>query len=135
MDIKEFFLNDRYAVGTGVELLEVKPGYARARLEIKPEHLNGGGVCQGGAIFTLADLAAAAAVNSHGTLTLSITAEVHFFRSENRGFIYAEAHEIYNHGKLAHCRVDVINEAGELVAAFSSMGYHKREILPIDKVE
>ena len=43
----------------GVELLETGNGYAKARMLIKPEHLNGGGVCQGGAIFTLADLACA----------------------------------------------------------------------------
>src|SRR5574344_1134026 len=135
MDIKEFFSNDRYAASTGVELLQVKQGFSRARMEIKPEHWNGAGVCQGGAIFTLADFAAAAAVNNHGTLTLSITDEVHFFRAESKGVLYAEAHEIYNHGKLAHCRVDITNENGDLVAVFSSMGYHKRDVLPIDKVE
>ena len=52
MDLFEFLQGDKFAINAGVELLEVGNGYARARMEIKPEHLNGGGVCQGGAIFT-----------------------------------------------------------------------------------
>ena len=69
MTIQEFLQGDKFAIMAGVELLEVGNGYARARMEIRPEHLNGGGVCQGGAIFTLADLAFAAAANSHARLT------------------------------------------------------------------
>ena len=70
-ELLEFFKKDRFAANAGAELLEIKEGYGRARMLITPEHLNGGGVCQGGAIFTLADLAFAAAVNSHGVLTFS----------------------------------------------------------------
>ena len=71
MTIQEFLQGDKFALLAGVELLETGNGYAKARMEIKPEHLNGGGVCQGGAIFTLADLAFAAATNSHARLTFS----------------------------------------------------------------
>ena len=65
MTLKDFFKKDRFAALAGVELLEVRQGYAKARMLVTPEHLNGGGVCQGGALFTLADLACAAAFNSH----------------------------------------------------------------------
>lgn len=68
MTIQEFLQGDKFALLAGVELLETGNGYAKARMLIKPEHLNGGGVCQGGAIFTLADLAFAAATNSHARL-------------------------------------------------------------------
>ena len=55
MTIQEFLQGDKFALLAGVELLETGNGYAKARMLIKPEHLNGGGVCQGGAIFTVAD--------------------------------------------------------------------------------
>ena len=61
---KEFFKADCFAMNAGVELIEVKPGYAKARMLVTPDHLNAGGVCQGGALFTLADLAFAAAANT-----------------------------------------------------------------------
>lgn len=56
MTIHEFLQGDKFALLAGVELLETGNGYAKARMLIKPEHLNGGGVCQGGAIFTLCEV-------------------------------------------------------------------------------
>ena len=61
MTPQEFFKKDLFAENAGVVLLEVREGYSKAKLEIKPEHLNAGARTQGGAIFTLADLALAAA--------------------------------------------------------------------------
>lgn len=49
--LKELLKNDIFAARAGVELLVVEPGYARARMEVTPEHLNAGGVCQGGRVI------------------------------------------------------------------------------------
>ena len=126
MTLKEFFLKDRFAVNAGVKLMEVRPGYAKARMRITPEHLNGGGVCQGGALFTLADLAFAAAVNSHLTLTFSTTANITFLRSVADGYVYAEATEIANHPRLPYAEVRITSEDGQLVAILTSSGYRKQ---------
>ncbi|MDR2496980.1 MAG: PaaI family thioesterase [Tannerellaceae bacterium] len=128
--IQDFFRGDKFALNAGIELVEVGKSYAKTRMEIKPEHLNGGGVCQGGAIFTLADLAFAAAVNSHATLTYSISSSINFFRSESRGWLYAEAREVFDHKRLSNCEVRVTNEAGLLVATFVGTGYRKDQPLP-----
>lgn len=135
MDIFEFLQGDKFAVNAGVELLEVRNGYARARMEIRPEHLNGGGVCQGGAIFTLADLAFAAASNSHARLTLSITSTMNFLQAESKGYLYAEAREVSNRKKLSNCEVRITNEAGNLVATFNGTGYRKEVELPFSPIE
>ena len=124
MTINEFLQGDKFALLAGVELLETGNGYAKARMEIKPEHLNGGGVCQGGAIFTLADLAFAAATNSHARLTLSITSSINFFKAESKGFLYAEA-----------CEVRITNETGDLIATFNGTGYRKDTELPFAPIE
>ena len=50
MTAQEFFKNDLFAENAGVVLLEVRKGYSKAKLEIKPEHLNAGARTQGGAI-------------------------------------------------------------------------------------
>lgn len=123
--IKEFLAKDRFAAEAGVELLEVTDGYAKARMEITPMHLNAGGVCQGGAIFTLADLTFAAACNSHGKLTVSIHSGINIFRSERSGYLYAEAREVFDHKRLSNCEVRITNESGELIATFTGTGYRK----------
>ena len=44
MTLKEYLSEkDRFASAAGVELLEIKEGYARARMLVQPKHLNGGG--------------------------------------------------------------------------------------------
>ena len=93
MTINEFLQGDKFALLAGVELLETGNGYAKARMEIKPEHLNGGGVCQGGAIFTLADLAFAAATNSHARLHFLLHPALTSSKPKAKGSFIAEARE------------------------------------------
>ncbi len=135
MTAQEYFKNDKFALASGVELLEVKNGYAKARLLITPEHLNAGGVCQGGAIFTLADFTFAVACNSHRQLTFSINSNINFFKSERSGWLYAEAHEVFDHSKLSNCEVQVRNEAGELIATFVGTGFRKPQELPFEPLD
>lgn len=123
--LKEFFKGDHFAALAGIELMEVREGYGKARMLITPDHLNGGGFCQGGAIFTLADLAFAAAVNSHGVMTVSTSSSITFVRSVAKGYVYAEATEIVDHKKLPFAEVRVTDENGNLIAIFTSSGYRK----------
>ena len=122
---KDFFRTDRFAANAGVELLDVKTGYAKARMLVTIEHLNAGSVCQGGALFTLADLAFAAVANSHDQLTLSINANITFIRSVKEGYVYAEAVEVFNHHRIPFIEVRLTDEGGELVAVMTSSGYRK----------
>jgi acyl-CoA thioesterase len=134
MTLFDFFKNDRFAAMAGVELMEISEGYAKARMLITPEHLNGGGVCQGGALFTLADLAFAAAVNSHLVLTFSTTSNITIFRSVAEGYVFAEANEIVNHPRLPYAEVKITDEKGQLIAVFTSSGYRKKDIpIVLDK--
>ena len=135
MTIQDFLQGDKFALLAGVELLNVGNGYAKARMKVKSEHLNGGGVCQGGALFTLADLAFAAATNSHARLTFSIDSSIHFFRSVSEGMLYAEAREVFNHKRLANCEVRITTENGKLIATFNGTGYRKDTPLPFEPID
>ena len=120
MTPQEFFKNDRFADNVGIELTEVKKGYSRAQLKITDEHLNAGGRTQGGVLFTLADLALAAAANSHGTLAFSLSSNITFLRASTTGdILYAEACERYT-GRSTGCyQIDITNQRGELVATYA----------------
>ena len=127
MTLKEFFKRDRYAVMTGCELLDIREGYARARMTVEEHHLNGADFCQGGALFTLADLAFAAAVNSHLVLTVSTSSNMTFLRSVPLGAtVYAEATELVDHHRMPYAEVRITDEQGRLVAIFTSSGYRKQ---------
>lgn len=131
MTAQEFFKNDRFADGIGVELLEVKEGYSRACLRITREHLNAGNRTQGGALFTLADLALAAAANSHGTLAFSLSGHINFLRASGEGdTLYAEARERYI-GRTTGCyQIDITNQEGKLIATFESSVFRMGQEVP-----
>ncbi|MBM3188372.1 MAG: hotdog fold thioesterase [Chloroflexi bacterium] len=120
-----FFERDRFAEHAGIELLDVSEGYARARLEVRPEHLNGVGSVHGGAIFTLADLAFAVAGNSYGTVAVAINVSISYMKAVDRGVLIAEAREETHSRRLGLYTVRVTDEAGDLVALFEGMVYRK----------
>jgi acyl-CoA thioesterase len=117
---------DRFAALAGVTLLEVGDGTARARMEVGPSHLNGVDTAQGGAIFTLADLAFAAASNSHGRVAVAIDVSISFVKGVSRGALLAEAREEAVTERLSTCVVRVTDEAGDLVALFKGTAYRKK---------
>ena len=116
---------DRFAAGCGVRLVAVAEGYARATLRLRPDHLNGVGVAQGGAIFTLADLAFAAACNSHGPVAVALDASVTYLRGLARGVLTAEAREVFLSRKISVCEVKVTSADGGAVALFRGTAYRK----------
>ena len=132
MTLKEFFKRDRFAALAGIELLEASEGHARARMLVTEHHLNGGDVCQGGALFTLADLAFAAAVNSHRVLTVSTSSNISYFRPVSKGYVYAEARELVNHKRMPFAEVKISDEQGQLVAVFTSSGYRREGVVLSD---
>ena len=91
MNLKDFFKDDQFAALAGCELLDIKPGYATARMKVEKKHLNAAGGCQGGALFTLADIAFAAAVNSHGRVTVSVASTIAIHKSVSSGWLYPPA--------------------------------------------
>ena len=126
MQLKDYLNQfDRFAASNGAQVLEVGDGCARAVMTVEEKHLNGADVCQGGALFTLADLALAAAVNSHGQATVGTNAGITYLRSARKGDVLtAEARE-ENHHKLPFCEVRVTNQAGELICVMTGTSYRR----------
>jgi len=125
--IWDFFKNDRFAQHSGIELIEIGEGRAKARMVINDSHLNGVNLVHGGAIFTLADLVFAAASNSHGTVAVAINASIWFVKAARQGTLFAEAKEVSRNPKLATYSIHVTDDTGELVASFEGMVYRKKD--------
>ena len=122
--------NDRFAKSIGAKLKEMREGYALAELTVEERHLNAADVCQGGVIYTLADLAFAGVANSRGTMTLGINNSITILKSANLGDrLTAEAREVVNHHRLPYCDIKVCNQDGDIIAVMTGLGYRlKKEI-------
>jgi len=126
-NLKRYFENDKFAARSDIELLSVSPGQARAKMTVHPHHWNGLGTVQGGAIFTLADFAFAAAANSHGTVAVAINVNITFMKAATAGTLWAEAREVSKNYKLGSYTVEVKDDQGDLVALFQGMAYRKAD--------
>ena len=132
MNIKEILnRTDHFAANAGCRLTEVDDEHAVAEMLVTQEHLNGGQVCQGGALFTLADLAIAALMNCRGQLTFGINNSIMFVSSAKEGdLLRAEAVNVSNHPKIPSVEVRVTNQEGRLICHVTGMGYRKSIPLP-----
>ena len=117
---------DRFAAGAGVRLVEIGDGYARAQMTVTEAHVNGGNVCQGGAIFTLADLAFAAAVNSGGLMTVGTSNSITYLRSARIGDVLTAEARQEDHHKMPFCEIRVTNQDGLLVCVMTGSAYRRQ---------
>ena len=128
-EIKEFFKRDQFARLAGIELVSVAPGHAVARMPVQPQHRNAIGGVQGGAIFTLADFAFAAASNTRGNIAVAINVSITFMKSVTTGVLQAEAHEVSHNPKLGAYTVNITDDHQALVAVFQGLAYRKSQTL------
>ena len=82
---REMWAGDRASQGLGIELGEITPGSATARMRVRPDMVNGHGTCHGGYLFLLADTAFAFACNTHGLPVVAAGADVTFLAPAREG--------------------------------------------------
>ena len=104
---------DPYSDSLGIEVLEAGTGRARAAMTAGVEHTNFLGIVHGGAVFSLADAALAAASNSFDHTAVATTVTVHLLRACRPGDrLVAEAVEEHRSRRLGLYRITVRRHVG-----------------------
>jgi acyl-CoA thioesterase len=119
---------DPFACFLDIELLELEQGHSRVGMTVREHMLNFHGIPHGGAIFSLADAAFAAASNSYGQTALALSVSINYLAAVPVGTrLYAEATEESLGNRTALYRLVVTTEDGTLVALAHGMVYRKQE--------
>ena len=106
----------------GIEIEEAREGYARIRMKLRPDMLNGHGIGHGGMIFALADTAFAYACNGRNVRTVAAQASIAFLDSAREGeVLVAEAIERATAGRSGVYNVSVRTQDGRAVAEFQGL--------------
>ncbi|MFQ5420387.1 MAG: PaaI family thioesterase, partial [Anaerolineae bacterium] len=93
---------DSFAALLGAEIELIEPGYSRVSLTITPHMLNFHGSTHGGVIFSLGDIAFAAAGNSRGQTAVALNVDTSFLQATSAGdHLIAEAREQHIGGPIA----------------------------------
>jgi len=120
---------DAYARALGANIEAIEPGYSRVSLVVTPDMLNFHGITHGGVVFSLADIAFAAAGNSHGQTAVALNVNISFTNATGVGaHLVAEAREV-NLGRATGLYEIVVTEreGGQLIAQCLATVYRKRE--------
>lgn len=106
----------------GIEIEDVRVGYARISITVSERILNGYDTAHGGALFTLADQAFAYACNSHGLFTVAHAASINFLSPARPGDrIVAEAQEVMKSGRSGSYSVSIRTSDGRDIASFHGL--------------
>src|ERR671917_425025 len=108
---------DPLAARLGITLEQVRPGYARATMDVGPDLLNAVGTAHGGATMALLDVVHAAVSNSHGTVAVAQDVHTEFLTAGRPGErLVAEGTELHRGRRTAVYRIDARGDDGRLVA-------------------
>lgn len=123
---KEVVAKDPMATFLGIEADDVRSGYARCSVTIKPEFLNAVERAHGAIIYAVMDQAFAVASNSTGNVAVSMNFSVNYISAAIDGEkIFAEATPINIGKKVSVWKIEVRGQGDKIIASGEGLAYHK----------
>jgi acyl-CoA thioesterase len=128
--VEKMMQEDRFSQWMGIEVIEVREGYSRIRMTIRPEMVNGFGIVHGGVTFALADSAFAFACNNRNDLSVALDTSINFTKQVLVGDqLTAEATELHNGKSTGLYQIAIQNQHQQLVAQFKGLCYRTHKNL------
>lgn len=128
------FAKDEASSGLGMSVDRVAPGQSTLSMSVRPDMLNGHGICHGGFIFSLADSAFAFACNTYNQITVAQQNQITYLAPGKSGErLTAQAVEVSRSGRSGIYDVTVTGEDGRVIALFRGLSRSiKGQLFPED---
>ncbi len=111
--------HDKFSEWLGLEVLEVREGYAKLQAVIRPEMMNGVGSVHGGVTFSMADSAFAFSCNMYNNISVALDVHISFTKAGREGDVFTiESQEISSTKRTGIYDIKVTNQHNELIALF-----------------
>lgn len=111
--------HDLFSQWLGISVLEIKEGYARIGMMVRPEMINGFGIVHGGIAFSMADSCFAFACNNRNNLSVALDTSINFLKPVHVGDeLIAESTELHNGKTTGLYHIHISNQKGHTVAVF-----------------
>ena len=122
--VRASFCADKFATNAGCKIVSFSKGHAVCEMELDRElHYNCMGAVMGGAIFTLADFAFAAASNSRHRPTVGQQISINFLSATRGKRLIARAACKKDGRTSCVYNIDVTDDLGRDIAQFVGTGY------------
>jgi acyl-CoA thioesterase len=127
--IADHIRQDPFARRLGARFEAIEPGYSRVSLTVAEDMVNFHGMTHGGLIFALADMAFAAAANSHGQTAVALNCNITFLKPSRSGDqLMAEAREIQAGGRTAVYDITVKEVGRDTLLACKQATVYRRKV-------
>jgi acyl-CoA thioesterase len=122
--------HDQFSQWLGIEVLDIKEGYSKIKMTVRPEMINGFGIVHGGIAFSLADSAFAFACNNRNVLSVALDTSINFLKPVHVGDVLtAEAKELHNGKSTGLYHITITNQNQHVVAVFKGTCYRTGKAL------
>ena len=122
--IKNLFNNCNVGKLLGIEVFDLREGYAKGKLSIRKEHMNVFGTVHGGILFTLADHISGACGNTLEKKSLLVESSIQFMKGIKEGeTLFAEAKLTYKGKKIGRIETKIYSENEEIIAMMHLVFY------------
>jgi len=124
--IKNNFNKCNVGMLIGIDIYEIKEGFARGKLKIGRKHVNIFGNAHGGILFTLADHIGGACGNTLGKKAVLVESSIQYIKGVMKGeTIFAEAVLIHKGARIGRIEVKIYKENMDLIAIIHQIFFMK----------
>jgi acyl-CoA thioesterase len=121
---------DLFSQWLGIFVVEIKEGYSKIQMEVRPEMINGLGIVHGGIAFSFADSAFAFACNNRNNLSVALDTSINFLKPVHvADILIAEALEIHNGRSTGLYQITITNQNNIVVAIFKGTCFRTNKVL------
>ena len=128
--VEHVMQHDLFSQWLGIEILEIKEGYSKIKMTVRPEMMNGLGIVHGGIAFSLADSCFAFACNNRNILSVALDTSINFIKPVHPGdTLTAEAKELHNGKSTGLYHITISNQNSHAVALFKGTCFRTNKTL------
>lgn len=125
--VAQMLEKDAFSQWMGVEVVELREGFAQIKMTVREEMLNGMGIMHGGVSFSLADSAFAFASNSHGQKAVSIETSINHTKAVFLNDEIVATAEVETISRSVGFYIVRVTRGEELVGLFKGVVFRKQE--------
>lgn len=122
--------HDLFSQWLGISVIEIREGYSKIKMTVRPEMINGFGIVHGGVAFSLADSCFAFACNNRNVLSVALDTAINFTKPVHVGDVLAaESKEIHNGKSTGLYQITIKNQNDHVVAVFKGTCFRTNKSL------
>lgn len=128
--VDKMMRDDLFSQWLGISVLEIREGYSRITMTVRPEMINGFGIVHGGVAFSMADSCFAFACNNRNVLSVALDTSINFTKPVHVGdVLIAEAKELHNGKSTGLYHITITNQQNHIVALFKGTCFRTNKTL------